>query len=239
MAHACNHNHNHNHADIWTKMSVVGGSLTGCIKNIFWTARAINIVAGTDGSEVLSVSWLAMGLGLGLGALATAAGAYSHFILNKNHQLPNDKKENNGIKVGKDEGCSHHRSTASTYQTFETKNVKGERDPEHKDFVVATITRDTGEAVNEETVEEENSSLIGSTNQPKKLTIGQRASLVGDRYCHMVEIAAPICFVADIASGNSLSRVASGLVYGGSALFGAVVSEAAVRTCRHNMERSA
>ena len=74
--------------------------------------------------------------------------------------------------------------------------------------------------------------------QNKKLSFCQILALVGDYIGHVGTVAAPLAFVVELASKNSLSRVAKGVVYGSATFFGGVVSIAPVQTCSTNMLKS-
>jgi hypothetical protein len=80
--------------------------------------------------------------------------------------------------------------------------------------------------------------LVGDTQKEREasLTIMQRAALVADFVSHTGDIAGPITFVAQIATGEALPSWGTALVQCGATLFGGFSSVAGVRTCKKNME---
>lgn len=86
MSH-CRHTH-HEHsttADIWTKMAAVGEGTASLISDAYWIGGLIDLAAQLD-DDGYGLSWYGMGFGTAL-ALVTAVGsAYSHSMLNINHQ---------------------------------------------------------------------------------------------------------------------------------------------------------
>lgn len=70
----------------------------------------------------------------------------------------------------------------------------------------------------------------------KRLTVAQKAALVGDFISHTTDIASPLTFVISLAGGTAFPRWAKGVVYGASSLFGGLCSVAGVRTCKNALQ---
>lgn len=202
----CRHaHHQQTTADIWTKLAAAGEGTASLISDAYWIGGLIDLAAQLD-DDGYGLSWYGMGFGTAL-ALVTAAGsAYSHTMLNLNHQR---------------EEITHDHICKTDQQITETDHL---------------ITNDEDEEHSHDQDEEHHHDHDHSHDHDGKLTWLQYAALAGDYISHIGDIAGPITFIADIAAKDRLPLWGKALVQCGATLFGGISSVANVRSCKNSIE---
>lgn len=86
----CKHAH-HNHgstADIWTKFSAIGEGTASLISDAYWLGGLFDLATQLD-DDGFGLSWYGMGFGTAIALITSVGTAYSHSVLNLNHQPDN------------------------------------------------------------------------------------------------------------------------------------------------------
>lgn len=107
--------------------------------------------------------------------------------------------------------------------------------PERSDEI-STVENSTAEYVSMPDMSLQTKSPVESSeHKHSHLTLFQKLALAGDFISHAGDIAGPLTFVINLATGNNLSRLGKGLLHCSATLFGGVASIANVRTCKNAM----
>lgn len=104
----CNHAHSSSTADIWTKFSAGGEYIASFISDTYWMASLVDLIAGLSEAS-LGASWTGLIIGASTALLSAAGAAYSHAILNKNHQHADNQHDCNYQSIP--EKLEHHHLT--------------------------------------------------------------------------------------------------------------------------------
>ena len=194
------HSHSHAHGDEQSKadwITTVGAVVeagTSLISNSFWLGGWFDLALQFE-ADVLGLSYYGWAFGVFLALITAGGAAYSHSIVNINHQEDSKKPVN---------------------------------DQESKKELEALLN-----AVKDEIEKEE--------KRPQKnegyLTWLQKIALLGDFISHIGEVSAPITFVIDLATKDTLSYFARVGSYLGASAVGFFGSWANVRTCAMNLKK--
>ncbi len=216
----CAHHHHDakEKADFLTNIAAGGDLMASLLSDSFFLAQFFDVATGLA-ADAFGVSFYGMGFGALIALLSAAGAAYTHRVLNVQHQ----KVETH---------CKH--------------TAQSQKDPihEYQSEPDVEVGREGEEAFLSQANEnnqgmQEHKHCQHEHHQHKhkhaSLTWKQWFALMGDAVSHTSDIAGPLTFIVELATGSSLSRWAKGIAYCGATLFGAVSTAANVRTCKNAM----
>lgn len=210
-------------ADGWTCFTTVGDSLGALLGTGYWVGQAIDSCLTLE-NFVIGLSTPALISGGCVAIFATACTAYTHYILNVNHQY--DELEKHAISPEDQENIKH---AITIFDELQTESIQDPTTAIEKIraniSIVSTILKKYNLIQHE-----------AKTDEPRQLTTWQKVAIAGDIVAHIGDGAATPTMIYNLAIDPSSIRIGINLtVQLGAMIFGSLNMKANIRTCIKNL----